>query len=279
MVPDNPRSVTGAPAAASPVAGDPGPGPAALELDGLTRTFGGVTAVDGVSLRIQGGERLAVIGPNGAGKTTLFRLIAGEMPPTAGRVHLFGRDVTRLPAHRRARLGLSRTFQVSNLFAELSVADNVRLAAQADDRARMRFWWPSTSRDRSVAPVEEMLEQVGLLARRDDFVANLSHGEKRQLEIGMALVARPRLLLLDEPAAGLSGSERTRLRTLIEGLPSELPILLIEHDMTLALDLSDRVLCLDNGVPISLGTPDAVRSDPKVQAVYLGRSRGDAAGS
>ncbi|HEY9522874.1 MAG TPA: ABC transporter ATP-binding protein [Thermopolyspora sp.] len=278
MVPENQRSVSGSCAAASAVAEDPGPTPA-LELDGLTRTFGGVTAVNGVSLRIHGGERLAVIGPNGAGKTTLFRLIAGEMPPTAGRVHLFGRDVTRLPAHRRARLGLSRTFQVSNLFAELSVADNVRLAAQADDRARMRFWWPSTSRDRSVAPVDAMLEQVGLWARRHDYVANLSHGEKRQLEIGMALVAGPRLLLLDEPAAGLSGGERTRLRTLIEGLPSDLPILLIEHDMTLALDLSDRVLCLDNGVPISLGAPDAVRNDPRVQAVYLGRARGDAEGS
>jgi branched-chain amino acid transport system ATP-binding protein len=253
--------------------------PVALRLDHVVRSFGGVTAVNDVSLTVAQGERLAVIGPNGAGKTTLFRLIAGEMRPTRGTIHLFGRDVTRLAPHKRARLGLSRTFQVSNLFAELSVEDNIRLAAQANDRSRMRFWRPVTDRDRVTAPVVETLERVGLAARRHHHVADLSHGEKRQLEIGMALVTRPRLLLLDEPAAGLSGGERTRLRELIQQLPAELPLLLIEHDMSLALELADRVLCLDNGRPIALGPPEDVRRDPHVQAVYLGRTNRDAATS
>ncbi|MFS8477791.1 MAG: ABC transporter ATP-binding protein [Micromonosporaceae bacterium] len=264
----------GSPAAAQAAAGESRP--VALRLDHVVRSFGGVTAVNDVSLTVEQGERLAVIGPNGAGKTTLFRLIAGEMRPTRGTVELFGRDVTRLAPHRRARLGLSRTFQVSNLFAELSVEDNIRLAAQANDLSRMRFWRPVAERDRVTAPVVETLERVGLAERRHHNVADLSHGEKRQLEIGMALVTQPRLLLLDEPAAGLSGGERTRLRELIEQLPAELPLLLIEHDMTLALELADRVLCLDNGRPIALGSPDEVRRDPHVQAVYLGRANRDA---
>jgi branched-chain amino acid transport system ATP-binding protein len=248
----------------------------ALRLDRVSRFFGGVTAVDGVSLTVGHGERLAVIGPNGAGKTTLFRLIAGETPVSAGRVYLFGRDVTRLAPHRRARLGLARTFQVSNLFAGLTVADNVRLAAQAAHRSRMRFWRPMRDADPVVPPTLVTLEQVGLAARARDAVADLSHGERRQLEIAMALVTRPRLLLLDEPAAGLSAGERSRLRGLIERLPADLPMLLIEHDMSLALDVVDRVLCLDNGRPIALGTPDEVRDNPQVRAVYLGRAGGDA---
>ena len=274
MVDGGLRSGPGFPAASS-AAGKPRT--VALELRSVVRSFGGVTAVDGVSLTVAQGERLAVIGPNGAGKTTLFRLIAGEMSPTRGSVHLFGRDVTGLAAHKRARLGLSRTFQVSNLFAELTVEDNIRLAAQAGDRSRLRFWSPVRGFGPVAVAVAETLDQVGLVARRRHNVADLSHGEKRQLEIGMALVTRPKLLLLDEPAAGLSGGERTRLRALIEQLPAELPVLLIEHDMSLALALAERVLCLDNGRPIALGTPDAVRGDPRVQAVYLGRSHRDAA--
>ena len=273
MMVEHPRPGPGLPAAADDAAGRP----PALELRNLVRSFGGVTAVDGVSLSVARGERLAVIGPNGAGKTTLFRLIAGEMSPTRGSVRLFGRDVTGLAAHKRARLGLSRTFQVSNLFAGLTVEDNVRLAAQASDRSRVRFWRPVRRSGPVAVAVAQTLEQVGLGTRRRDHVADLSHGEKRQLEIGMALVTRPRLLLLDEPAAGLSGGERGRLRALIEQLPAELPLLLIEHDMSLALALADRVLCLDNGRPIALGTPDAVRGDPRVQAVYLGRAHQDAA--
>jgi len=243
-----------------------------LRLEGVSRRFGGLVAVDGVSLTLGPRRRLAVIGPNGAGKTTLFRLIAGDVPPSQGRVFLFGREVTRLPAHRRARLGLSRTFQVSNLFAGLSVLDNVRLAAQAGQPGRWRRLGPVRPGDRVGLAAMQALERAGIAARAGDRVAELSHGEQRQLEVALALATSPKLLLLDEPAAGLSGGERSRLRELLGSLPDSLPLLLIEHDMTLALSLADEVLCLHNGRPIALGPPDRVRGDPTVQAVYLGRT-------
>jgi branched-chain amino acid transport system ATP-binding protein len=244
-----------------------------LEVDGVTRRFGGLLAVDGVSLAVGEGDRLAVIGPNGAGKTTLFRLIAGEVRPTRGTVRLLGRDVTRAPAYRRARMGLARTFQVSNLFANLTVEDNVRLAAYGPDRRRWRFWWPVSQRDERARRALEVLDRVGLGRRRGARVAALSHGEQRQLEIAMALVAGPRLLLLDEPAAGLSGAERQVLRELLAALPERLAVLLIEHDVRLALDLCRRVLCLDKGRMIADGTPDELRADERVQSVFLGRGR------
>jgi branched-chain amino acid transport system ATP-binding protein len=243
-----------------------------LRLEGVSRRFGGLVAVDGVSLTLGPRRRLAVIGPNGAGKTTLFRLIAGDVPLSQGRIFLFGREVTRLPAHRRARLGLSRTFQVSNLFAGLSVLDNVRLAAQAGQPGRWRRLGPVRPGDRVGLAAMEALERAGIAARAGDRVAELSHGEQRQLEVALALATGPRLLLLDEPAAGLSAGERSRLRELLGSLPDSLPLLLIEHDMTLALSLADEVLCLHNGRPIALGPPDRVRGDPTVQAVYLGRT-------
>jgi branched-chain amino acid transport system ATP-binding protein len=243
-----------------------------LRLEGVSRRFGGLVAVDGVSLTLAPRRRLAVIGPNGAGKTTLFRLIAGDVPPSQGRVFLFGREVTRLPAHRRARLGLSRTFQVSNLFDGLSVLDNVRLAAQAGQPGHWRRPGPVRPGDRVGLAAMEALERAGIAARAGVRVAELSHGEQRQLEVALALATSPRLLLLDEPAAGLSAGERSRLRELLGSLPDSLPLLLIEHDMTLALSLADEVLCLHNGRPIALGPPDRVRGDPTVQAVYLGRT-------
>ena len=243
-----------------------------LRLEGVSRRFGGLVAVDGVSLMLGPRRRLAVIGPNGAGKTTLFRLIAGDVPPSQGRIFLFGREVTRLPAHRRARLGLSRTFQVSNLFAGLSVLDNVRLAAQAGQPGRWRRLGPVRAGDPVGLAAMEALERAGIADRAGDRVAELSHGEQRQLELALALATSPRLLLLDEPAAGLSAGERSRLRELLGSLPDSLPLLLIEHDMTLALSLTDEVLCLHNGRPIAHGPPDRVRGDPTVQAVYLGRT-------
>lgn len=257
-----------APGAAAPGAG----GTPVLELRGVKRRFGGVTAVAGVDLTVRPGERVAVIGPNGAGKTTLFRLIAGEMRPSEGTVSLFGRDVTTMPAHRRARAGVSRTFQVSNLFGDLSVLDNVRVAAQATERVRTRFWWPQGDDDAVTERARDVLRRTGMGERMGERVADLSHGEKRQVEIAMALVGEPRLLLLDEPAAGLSLGERQLLRGLLEELPRTLPLLLIEHDMTLALELADTVLCLDNGHQIATGTPAEIRADRRVQDVYLGRS-------
>ncbi|MFV0253104.1 MAG: ABC transporter ATP-binding protein [Beutenbergiaceae bacterium] len=248
-----------------------GDAPAVLVLEDLVMRFGGVTAVDGISLNLGASERLAVIGPNGAGKTTLFKMIAGDLQPTSGRVTLFGDDVTHRPEFRRARMGLSRTFQISNLLADVSVLDNVRLAAQAGTPVSRRFWWPQTNDD-STQESLRVLSDVGLDGRAQDTVADLSHGEQRQLEIAMALVTNPRLLLLDEPAAGLSGAERQTLRRLLTELPRDLPYLLIEHDMSIALEFSDRVLCMDNGKPVILDTPEAVREDPTVKAIYLGRS-------
>ncbi len=246
--------------------------PPVVRLDRVVRRFGGVVAVDGVSLDLGQGERVSVIGPNGAGKTTLFRLIAGELRPTDGGVQLLGRDVTRLPPQRRARMGLARTFQVSNLFIGLTVAENVRLASQARIRDQWRFWSPTRGSDVAAGAVEALLERVGIGGRAGDRVGDLSHGEQRQLELAMALATEPRVLLLDEPAAGLASAERTRLRDLLAALPRTLPILLIEHDMSLALGLADRVLCLHYGRQIAFGTPDEVRRDETVQAVYLGRT-------
>jgi branched-chain amino acid transport system ATP-binding protein len=243
-----------------------------LRLEGVVGRFGGLVAVDGVSLSLGPRQRLAIIGPNGAGKTTLFRLIAGDLAPAGGRIHLFGRDVTRTPAHRRARMGLSRTFQVSNLFGGLSVLDNVRLAAQAREPGRWRLLAPVRRGDRIGSAAMAALERAGIGSRAGDRVADLSHGEQRQLEVALALATRPRLLLLDEPAAGLSAGERARFRELLRSLPETLPLLLIEHDMALALSLADEVLCLHNGRPIALGPPAEVRRDATVQAVYLGRA-------
>jgi branched-chain amino acid transport system ATP-binding protein len=257
------------PPAAQRSGGDDGPAP--LRLEGIVRRFGGLTAVDDISLTVNAGERLAIIGPNGAGKTTLFRVVAGEMGATAGRIHLFGRDVTRLPAHRRARMGLARTFQVTNLFATLSVEDNVRLAAQARARNRWRFWAPVQADDDAYRHARATLERVGIGHRALARVADLAHGEQRQVEIAMALATEPRLLLLDEPAAGLAAAERAQLRRLLETLPRSLPLVLIEHDMSMALGIADRVLCLHNGQPVAFGTPAEVRGNADVQAVYLGR--------
>jgi branched-chain amino acid transport system ATP-binding protein len=244
----------------------------ALRVDGVTRRFGGVIAVDDVSFGLGPSERVGVIGPNGAGKTTLFRLIAGELRPSQGRISLFGQDVTRISVAGRSWRGLARTFQVSNLFGRLSVIENVRLACQARDASRWRPWARVHDDDVMDRRARVLLARVGLIERGDRLVSELSHGEQRQLEIAMALATEPRLLLLDEPAAGLPSTERARLHELLAALPRTIPFLLIEHDMAFALDLSDRVLCLHNGQTVAFGTPDEVRADERVQAVYLGRA-------
>lgn len=246
-------------------------GAPALELTDVTMRFGGLTAVNSVSLRIPEGGRVAVIGPNGAGKTTLFRMIAGEFRCSEGSISYFGEDVTRVGERARALKGISRTFQVSNLFASLPVVDNVRIAAQVATPTSRSFWSMVRPDDAFAERAHEVLDQVGLGGREADRVSDLSHGEQRQLEIAMALVVKPRLILLDEPAAGLSASERVVLRGLLENLPQDITFVLIEHDMSLALELVDHVLCLDNGVPLVYGTPNEIRANAAVQSVYLGR--------
>jgi branched-chain amino acid transport system ATP-binding protein len=243
----------------------------ALVLTGLGKRYGGVQAVSEISLTLGAGERIGVIGPNGAGKTTLFKMIAGDVAPTAGTVEMFGKDVTRTGTARRSRMGVGRTFQVSNLFREMSLLDNVRVAARGGTAKARVFWRPQRPSDEISQRSIAALESVGLGARQDDPVANLSHGEQRQLEIAMAIVGEPSLLLLDEPAAGLSAAERTTLRELIAALPRSLSILLIEHDMSLALGLTDRVMCMENGRHVVTGTPDEVRQHETVKVIYLGR--------
>lgn len=248
-----------------------GVGAPALVINSVGKRYGGIQAVDEISLTLHAGERIGVIGPNGAGKTTLFKMIAGDVLPSSGSIDLFGRDVTRMGAARRARMGVGRTFQISNLFRDMSVLDNVRVAARGGAPGARVFWWPQRSEDAVTERSYDALARVGLDGRAGDTVTDLSHGEARQLEIAMALVGEPNILLLDEPAAGLSPAERVTLKQLIEDLPRTLPILLIEHDMSLALGLTDRVMCMENGRHVITGTPDEVRSDETVREIYLGR--------
>ena len=242
----------------------------ALRLEKVSKWFGGLRAVDGVELAVRPGERRALIGPNGAGKTTLFNLIAGVLPASAGRITLFDDDVTRLAQHRRAALGLTRTFQITNLFPSLSVLDNVRLAAQALTRAKFAMLRPLTRFRELEARAREALAAVGLEDRAAATVRHLSHGEQRQLEIAMALAGRPRVLLLDEPAAGLSQAEAHMMTALLRRLDPAITLLIIEHDMDIALEVAQHVTVLHYGKVIADGPRDAVKADPAVREIYLG---------
>jgi branched-chain amino acid transport system ATP-binding protein len=244
-----------------------------LRLDHVSKSFGGVHAVSDASLTVLGGERRALIGPNGAGKTTLFNLVAGALPVDRGVITMFGETVTRWPMHRRAQLGLGRTYQTSQLFGELTVEENLLLATLGGKGTRLPMLasWRGRGEDR--AWVAEVARQVGLAGRLQEKVSAISHGEQRQLEIGMALAMRPRLVMLDEPSSGLSPGERVVITELIHRLPKDLTVVLIEHHMELALGVADRVTVLHRGAVISEGTPDDIRADHEVQAVYLGAQR------
>jgi branched-chain amino acid transport system ATP-binding protein len=245
-----------------------------LRLENVTRRYGGVCAVDDVSLDVAAGERRVVIGPNGAGKTTLFKLVSRLERCSAGRIDLFGRDVTRTAPHRVAHMGLSRTFQITQVFTGLSVLENALLAVQGPRASKFRMLRPALGQRKLVDKARSVLERVGLGGTEDRLAAELGHGRQRQLELGLALASDPKLLLLDEPAAGLSGSDRGMIRDLIGDLPEDITVLLIEHDMELALGLADRVTCLHNGATVAEGTPDEIKADERVQDIYLGRDGG-----
>jgi branched-chain amino acid transport system ATP-binding protein len=241
----------------------------ALELMGVSRSFGALRAIDDVSFTVEAGERRAVIGANGAGKTTLFNVVTGDYPVTAGRVRFFGDDVTDLPAFERIRSGLRRTYQSSLLFRDLTVRDNLFLAVRGVARGRMSFIRPGpASTTRRAA--EELLERVRLTHVGDELVSALAHGQQRQLEIGMALAGAPRLILFDEPAAGLSPAERRELVELLRALPPHMGFILIEHDLDIALRVVDRVTVLHYGRVLKHGTPDEIETDAEVQAIYMG---------
>ena len=241
-----------------------------LQLDGVCVTFGALRAVDGVTLSVAAGERRAIIGPNGAGKTTLFNAIAGEVPASAGSIRYSGRDITRLRAHQRAQLGMARTFQITNLFPGLTVAENLRLAARGLSSRKFSLFGSDRAGPSEAAAIDQALASSRLDAKRDVITRQLSYGEQRQLELAMALVTSPKLLLLDEPAAGLSPAERVTTAEVIRALPRDLTLILIEHDMDLALGLVDFVTCLHFGQVLVEASPDAIREDARVQEVYLG---------
>jgi branched-chain amino acid transport system ATP-binding protein len=244
---------------------------AAVQIDQLAKIFGGLRALDSVSLSVTAGERRMLIGPNGAGKTTLFHCIAGTLQPSLGQVQLFGRDITRLPEHRRTALGMGRTFQISNVCIDLTVRENLLLGMLGIDR---RKWTMTGSTDRLSDLNERIaneLERVGLAAKPEETVKFLSYGERRQLELALSLSSNPTVLLLDEPCAGLSPSERQRFSQLVASLPRDITLIMIEHDIDIALALADSVTVLHRGKVIFDGTPADVRSDAEVREVYFGR--------
>jgi branched-chain amino acid transport system ATP-binding protein len=241
-----------------------------LSIEKLARYFGALGAVNGVSLEVAARERRALIGPNGAGKTTLFNLITGHLVPSAGRIVFDGRPLAGLSPHRVARRGISRSFQRTNLFPRLSVLENLRLAAAVGERGS---WSVLGSVDRLSAArrrAQEVADAVGLTARLAKEAGRLSYGEQRQLEVGVALATSPKLLLLDEPTAGMSPEETQRMTRLLAALPREVTMLIIEHDMDVVFSLADRITVLHYGEVLAEGAPDAVRADPRVYEVYLG---------
>ncbi|GAB5468500.1 MAG: ABC transporter ATP-binding protein [Rhodospirillales bacterium] len=245
----------------------------ALHLEGVSRHFGALVALDQVSIQVAAGERRAVLGANGAGKTTLFNAITGDFPPTAGRIRFFGEDVTSLPPHERIRRGMRRTYQHSLLFRGLSVLDNLYLAARGVMRRRFSLLRSGTG-DSARQAAAELLHAVHLDAYGDTLVADLAHGQQRQLEIGMALVGAPRMILLDEPAAGLSPVERRDLIEILTALPSHIGYIIIEHDLDVALRVVSSVTVMHNGALFKEGSPDEIQADPEVQRIYLGGADG-----
>jgi branched-chain amino acid transport system ATP-binding protein len=241
-----------------------------LAVDRLSKRFGGVVAAEGVTLNIPRGELHAVIGPNGAGKTTLIGQLSGEVDPDAGRVRFAGNDITTLPTYRRSALGLARSFQITSLFLDFTVLDNVALAVQAHAGHSFRFWRAARDEAELREPARAALARVGLTQRENVLVSKLSHGEHRALEIAMALATKPRMLLLDEPMAGMGPEESARMVRVLSDLKRDLTILLIEHDMEAVFALADRITVLVYGRVIASGEPAAIRANPDVRQAYLG---------
>ncbi|HET7297465.1 MAG TPA: ABC transporter ATP-binding protein [Burkholderiales bacterium] len=240
-----------------------------LEVRGLRKSFGALRACDGIDFDVAEGETHAVIGPNGAGKTTFISQLAGNLRPDAGVIRFAGEDVTRLPAHARARKGFARSFQITSVFPDFSALHNVALAVQAH-LGGTGFWRPARSDRALIGPARELLREVGLGHREDALAANMSHGEHRQLEVAMALATKPRLLLLDEPMAGMGIEESQRMIELLARLKQEKTIILVEHDMDAVFRLADRISVLVYGRVIATGEPESIRANEEVRKAYLG---------
>ncbi|MEM7747148.1 MAG: ABC transporter ATP-binding protein [Pseudomonadota bacterium] len=245
----------------------------ALELRGVSRHFGELVAIDDVTISVKPGERRAILGSNGAGKTTLFNAITGDFPPTSGTIRFFGEDITTFPPQERIRRGLRRTYQISLLFAGLSVVDNVYLACRGVSRGRFSLIRP-TRNDALMQSAEDLVAAVHLSDAKDQLVAELSHGQQRQLEIALAFAGAPRFILFDEPAAGLSPTERSELVEILQSLPDHVGYIIIEHDMDVALRVVSSVTMMHNGRVFKEGKPEEIESDPEVQELYLGDGHG-----
>lgn len=244
----------------------------ALTVSNLSKSFGGVKAIDNVSLTLEEGRSRVLIGPNGAGKTTLFNLITGEIPMDEGEIHLFGEDISREKVQKRSELGLTRTYQISNLFKEMTAEENLYLSLKGkawNSQSNFSSLWTSWEKgSKRIRRMDEILASVGLESKRQTLVSSLSHGEQRQLELGMAIAPNPRVIFFDEPMAGLSPNERVFMGKLIRKLGAEKMILVIEHDMDFALSLTNDVTVLDHGRVIAEGPPDEIKSNPSVQKIY-----------
>ena len=242
----------------------------ALEVQALSKNFGGLRAIRDISLEIEEGERRAIIGPNGAGKTTFFHLISGFLFPSSGHLSVFGTEVTHLQAHQRAALGMARTFQVTNLFQKLTLFENIFLGVQAMKWTRFCFYRRVKAFRDIVYETERLLKEWNLWEKKNTPLKNLSYGEQRQIEVIMALATKPRLLLLDEPTAGLSPAETILVTSIIKGLSREITTLLIEHDMDVAFDIAEKITVLHFGSILAEGSPEQIKGNPKVTEIYLG---------
>ncbi len=242
--------------------------PAILETQGLTKRFGGLVAVDQVDFTLEEGELRAVIGPNGAGKTTFFSMLAGNLPPTEGKISFKGRDITSLTSHQISHLGVGRSFQITNIFPELTVFENVRVSAQS--RKTTYNWWSYGGGHKDLnEKTNFILEYIGLEDKRDEPAGVLAHGEQRYLEIGITLATDPELLLLDEPTAGMSPAETVQTAELIRKVAADHTVVLVEHDMEVVMGISEKITVLHDGRVLATGTPDEVRANDEVQRVYL----------
>ena len=246
---------------------------AALQLTGVTRRFSGLTAVSEVSLGVAPGGRHGIIGPNGAGKTTLFNVISGELAATSGSITLFDRDITRMSPPRRVSMGLGRTYQITRTFTHLTVRENLTLAVHGLRRSKFSMLRPWSSYQERAVEVEELASRIGLADKLETLASQLSHGEVRQLEVSLALALRPKLLLLDEPGAGLAPGERVAIRRLLQSLPTDLTLVMIEHDMDLVRDVVNRTTVLHFGEVVAEGSSEEIQRDATVRAIYLGSEK------
>ena len=242
----------------------------ALKVEELSKNFGGIQALQRVSFTLKRGEKLALIGPNGSGKTTLINLLGGQLSPTAGRIFLFGQEITNMAEYRRLHLGLARSFQLNNLFLNLTLLDNVLLAFQGAQRIHFRIFSSDNALGNFFTEAQELLQARGFWERRHELIKVLSYGEQRQMEVVLSLASRPKVLLLDEPTAGLSAAENLDLINIIDNLREDTAVLICTHDMDVALSLADRIIVLNYGQLIAQGTPEQIRADSKFKEVYLG---------